>query len=62
MIYTDNPIRDAEIYFEQLEQAAAQLPKCDYCGKPLDDHYYDINGDIVCEDCLWDNFRKNVEI
>lgn len=39
-----------------------KLPKCDYCGEPItDEHLYDINGDIICEECLKDNFRKQVE-
>lgn len=61
MIYTDNPVKDAERYYEQLEQAAAELPKCDYCGKPLDD-YYNINGEILCSECLDDNFRHFVDM
>ena len=60
MIYTDNPIRDAETYYEKLEQAVAELPKCDYCGSPIDDHYYEINRDIVCESCLTEYFLRYV--
>lgn len=39
-----------------------KLPKCDYCGEPIaDDFLYDINGDVICEECLKDNFRKPVD-
>lgn len=48
---------------EEREQSEVdKLPKCDYCGEPImDDYLYDINGDIICEACLHDNFRKDVE-
>lgn len=39
-----------------------RLPKCDYCGEPIhDDYLYDINGEIICEECLKENFRRKVE-
>lgn len=31
--------------------------KCDICNQIINDHYYDINDGIVCEDCL-ENFKK----
>jgi hypothetical protein len=47
--------------YEQ-EKGLEKLPVCDYCRKTIqDDHYFDINGDIVCEGCLVENFRKNTE-
>ena len=51
--------------FDRLdrEQAAheAQLPKCDYCGERIHDHYYQIHGEIFCRECLDDQFRKEVD-
>lgn len=39
-----------------------RLPKCEYCGKPItNEHLYNINGDVICKECLNDNFRKNTE-
>ena len=35
---------------------------CDYCDKPItDDHCYEINGDVYCQECLDNNFRKEVD-
>lgn len=37
------------------------LPVCDWCGETInDDSYYDINGDIVCPDCI-DDCRRSTE-
>ncbi len=46
-------------YEAEQERQLDKLPKCDYCGEPItDDYCYNINGDIICEECLNDNFRK----
>ena len=38
----------------------ARLPKCDECKCTIEDeHYYDIDGEILCEDCLKKKYRKN---
>ena len=35
----------------EQEKALAERPCCEYCGKPIqDDYYYEINGDIICEE------------
>lgn len=39
-----------------------KLPKCTHCGNPIaDDYYYDIDGDILCYDCLNDLYRKDID-
>lgn len=51
-----------DMYDRAREAELDKLPLCDYCNKPItDEHLYDFDGDLVCEDCLKDNFRKNVE-
>ena len=66
MLYTDDPIADFHRYDqEQAKREAereAQLPKCDYCGEPIPEHYYEINGCNVCPDCLDKHFRKDVDL
>ena len=45
------------------EKALAERIHCDYCGNPIqDDHHYEINGDILCEKCLNDHFRKDATL
>lgn len=46
------------------EQSAweAKLPVCEFCGEPIqDDYLYDIDGEIYCEECMIEHFRKNTE-
>ena len=39
-----------------------RLPKCCYCGEPIQDGYcYEIDGETMCRECLDDNFRKELE-
>ncbi len=46
----------------ELEAELQKLPECDYCGcKIQDDHFFLINDEIICEECLNDNFRKEVD-
>jgi formylmethanofuran dehydrogenase subunit E len=61
MRYTDNPVADFYRYDAELADEEELLPHCDYCGEPIYECYYDIDGDIVCKDCLDDNFKKWVD-
>lgn len=60
MFYTDNPGRDADQYFAMKEALLERLPKCDSCGEPIQDEYlWEIGGDVYCERCATDTFRKS---
>lgn len=38
------------------------LPYCDECGKRIEDEFlYDLDGCLVCEECLEQNHRKHTE-
>lgn len=61
--YSDDPIRDFERHDAEQTAWLESLPKCEYCGKPIqDEHYYDIEDCLIHEDCLHDfcyeNYRK----
>lgn len=59
---TDNPVRDAERYYGDQDEALEKLPKCSHCDEPIqDDHLFEINGELFCEECMWENFKKNIE-
>lgn len=47
----------------QAERLATEEPAlhCENCGKPIYDEYWDICGDLLCEDCAAMMYRKNVE-
>ena len=53
-MWTDDPVKDAIRYDEELHELSAQYPCCDRCGERVkpDEYVYDINGDLWCEDCI----------
>lgn len=63
MFYSDDPVKDFERHDREQAKRLAQLPVCDICDQPIqDDHYYLINSDNVCPECLNNEFRKDIEI
>ena len=49
-------------YEEEQEKELEKLPVCSVCEEPIqDEFYFDIDGEIFCEDCLIDNYRKSVD-
>jgi hypothetical protein len=62
MIFTDDPIADFERHDAEQQAELDKLPICEYCEDPIqDDYYFVIGNECICEDCLNDNFRKDVE-
>lgn len=57
MYFTDNPIRDAERYFSEIEEYDLYALKCEECGEPLHEKYIETDGgNVVCEYCSdWNN-------
>lgn len=63
MYRTDNPLADFERHDRAQAAELAKLPKCECCGEPIQDEYcYFINDDVICEDCMNENFRRRTEI
>lgn len=62
MFFTDDPVKDYDRYAEEQDKQLQKLPKCSICDEHIqDDYFYEINDEVVCEECIKDNFRKNVE-
>ena len=62
MFYSDNPVRDAERWMAAQDQKLARRPVCDICGEHIqDDIAYNINGGLVCRDCLENNYMVYLE-
>lgn len=60
MIWTDDPVKDAERYFNEQEEALEKLPRCSQCDCRIQDEYaYYINDEWVCERCM-NEFRKDI--
>ena len=52
--------------FEQMEReienVLKDLPVCSECGELIHtDYYYDINGELICEDCMNEYYRKSTD-
>lgn len=46
----------------RLAMEESVLPECDHCNQAIqDEHYYDIDGYILCPACLDTFFKKNTE-
>lgn len=62
MPWTDDPVADFLRYDAEQEKQIEKLPLCVCCGNRVtDDFYYDIDGEILCEECLKDKYRKDVD-
>ena len=47
-----------------LERRLARLPICEgyKCGKRIqDEDYYDVDGEILCEECMKRKYRRKTE-
>lgn len=46
----------------KAEKWLSERPVCCYCDEPIqDDFCYEVNGELICEDCLEVHFRKPTE-
>lgn len=51
--YTDDPVRDAERYYRDMDAEAGGFPVCEDCGEHIQDEtaYY-IEGHWICPRCI----------
>ena len=49
-----------ERYDREMAKQEEKLPHCADCDQPImDDHYFEINGESICPDCL-DAYRREI--
>ena len=59
---TDDPLFDYYRNMDEQEEALERLPICEYCEERIQDEFFYLIGDeIICERCLNEQFRKDVE-
>ena len=58
---TADPIDDFNR--QDMEQARyeARLPVCEKCGKRIHEYYFEIDNEILCEDCAHEQYRKDAD-
>ena len=55
MMITEDPVRDAERYYEEQDEWLNSRPVCAWCHEPItEEFYYDILGEKVCSSCIGD--------
>ena len=63
MMWSDDPIRDADRWMKEQENRLALLPHCCCCGEPIvQEKAICIDGDWYCIECeldAWDAIRDN---
>lgn len=61
-VRSDDPARDANIYFADLEAEIAKAPKCSECGEHIQgETYYEIDGKKYCTECMETYFLRFTE-
>ena len=62
MYRTDDPVDDFLRHDAEEQAWLDKLPKCADCGEPVqDDYFYLINDEVICPECLDNNYRKRTE-
>lgn len=59
MFLTGDPEKDFDLYEAEREKAVNKLPICVECDEPITtDECYEINDELICPECLKNNYRK----
>lgn len=62
MFRTDDPLADFARHDAEQKQWLKSRPVCSECGEPIqDEHCYEVNDELICEECMERNHRKYVE-
>ena len=57
---TDDPVRDAEMYYMETDEVDRDFIRCEICGEKIyeGERYWDLDDTRVCENCLEDYLMK----
>ena len=56
-----NPDFDLKRWEREQQEWEDSLPRCECCGEPIDDYVFDIDGEILCIECMIAKYRRDVE-
>ena len=58
---SDNPDFDLKRWEREQQEWEDSLPRCEGCGEPIDEYVWEIDDEILCEECAKAKFRRDVE-
>lgn len=62
MYRTDDPLADFARHDAAQSRWLKKRPICSECNEPIqDEHCYEVNGELICEECMMQNHRKFVD-
>ena len=56
-----DPVADFKRWEQEQREWEDKLPCCERCGEKVDDYVYDVDGEILCIECMITKFRRDVE-
>lgn len=57
-----DPLDDFDRLDRKQAEHEARLPVCDECKERIhEEDYYDIDGEILCEECMKRRYRRSTE-
>jgi hypothetical protein len=63
MFYTNDPINDFANHCADQERELLKRPVCVCCSERIADEYcYEINGELICFDCVENHFKIETPI
>ena len=61
-MYTPDNYDQFKRHDAKQEAELDRLPRCSECDQPIqDDFCFEVNDELICEECMHDNHRKCVE-
>ncbi len=62
MYRTDDLLHDFVRHQDEMDRKLEERPRCDICNEYIqEDFLYEINDELICENCLNEQFRKQTE-
>ena len=58
---SDDLDRDLRNCAKAQQEWEDSLPHCDCCGEFIDDFVWEIDDEILCEDCAKEKYRRSVD-
>ena len=58
---SDDPMRDFAKREREMQEWENSLPRCDSCGEMIEDYVFDIDGEILCIECMIAKYRREAE-